>query len=122
MFSILIACNSSAVLSNQLRGSLDGVLSPAEIRGLSEQLGAINSLDPERAAKVKLAFALGYNREFQILTGFSGAALIAALFLISRHPATVRGVDKAGVSGNLDDSKVQTPADVLEAGSNSKIV
>jgi hypothetical protein len=84
----------SAILSNDLRSNLAGVITPAEFGEISETLGAINKLGPERVAQVKLAFAQGYRKQFQLLTGFSGAALLAALFLISRHPVNVREVAK----------------------------
>ncbi len=82
----------SAVLSNYLREHLAGVITPAEFGAIAETFGAIEKLGPERVAKVRLAFAEGYRRQFQLLTGFSGAALLAALFLISRHPVTVKEV------------------------------
>ncbi|KAK4116666.1 MFS general substrate transporter [Canariomyces notabilis] len=84
----------SAILSNHVRDSLAGVLTPAEFQEIAEALGAINKLGPERLARVKLAFAEGYRRQFQLLTVFSGVALLAALFLISRHPVNVRDVAK----------------------------
>lgn len=91
----------SAILSDSLRGNLAGVITPAEFRKIAETLGAVNNLGPERVAKVKLAFAEGYRRQFQILAAFSGAALVAALFLVSRHPINVR--DVARERGELKD-------------------
>lgn len=84
----------SAVLSNHLRHNLVEVITLAEFQEIAESLGAINKLGPERVARVRLEFAEGYRRQFQLLTGFSGAALLAALFLSSGHPITVRDVAK----------------------------
>jgi hypothetical protein len=92
----------SAVLSNYLREHLAGVITPAEFGAIAETFGAIEKLGPERVAKVRLAFAEGYRRQFQILTGFSGAALLAALFLISRHPVTVKEVSRRRDGGVAD--------------------
>ncbi|KAK4244994.1 drug resistance transporter EmrB/QacA subfamily [Corynascus novoguineensis] len=78
----------SAVLSNHLRHKLVEVITLTEFQEIAESLGAIDKLGPERVARVRLEFAEGYRRQFQLLTGFSGAALLAALFLSSRHPIT----------------------------------
>lgn len=93
----------SAVLSNHVRHNLVEVITLAEFQETAESLGAINKLGPERVARVRLEFAEGYRRQFQLLTGFSGATLLAALFLSSRHPITVRDVAKQGEE-SLDNS------------------
>ncbi|KAB5578102.1 drug resistance transporter EmrB/QacA subfamily [Coniochaeta sp. 2T2.1] len=84
----------SAILSNHLRDTLNGVLTPTEFHEITESLGVIDRLGPDRGAWVRLAFAEGYRKQFQVLTGFSGAAFLAALFLISRKPLNVRDVAK----------------------------
>jgi hypothetical protein len=91
-----------------------GVITPVQFQNISETLGAINSLQPDQAAQVRYAFAVGYNKQFQLLTAFSGAALLASLFLISRHPIRVRDnakEDKRQIgSGDASDSVLQAPA------------
>ncbi|KAL1836435.1 hypothetical protein VTJ49DRAFT_5156 [Mycothermus thermophilus] len=98
----------SAVMSNHLRDSLVGVITPEEASEIAETLGAINKLGPERMAQVRLAFAEGYRTQIQLLTGFSGAALVAALFLISRHPITAREV--ARQRGEFEESQGESSA------------
>ncbi|KAK3318056.1 major facilitator superfamily domain-containing protein [Apodospora peruviana] len=78
----------SAILGNHLKESLGGVITQAGFQTIGETLGAINLPGPEQATKVKHAFAEGYNKQFRLLAGFSGAALLAALFLFSREPLT----------------------------------
>ena len=85
---------SSALLSNDLKDELAGVITPEEFQGISETLESISALGGEQGDRVKHAFAVGYNKQFQVLTGFSGAALLASLFLINRHPVTARDVVK----------------------------
>ncbi|KAK3905124.1 drug resistance transporter EmrB/QacA subfamily [Staphylotrichum tortipilum] len=99
----------SAVLSNYLREHLAAVITPAEFGAIAETFGEIEKLGPERVAQVRLAFAEGYRRQFQILTGFSGAALLAALFLISRHPVTVKEVAR-----RRDGAASESAEEVLE--------
>ncbi|KAB5584990.1 drug resistance transporter EmrB/QacA subfamily [Coniochaeta sp. 2T2.1] len=95
----------SAILSNHLRDTLNGVLTPTEFYEITESLGVIDRLGPDRGAKVRLAFAEGYRKQFQVLTGFSGAAFLAALFLISRKPLNVRDVAKQrGDAANASSS------------------
>ncbi|KAK0648531.1 major facilitator superfamily domain-containing protein [Cercophora newfieldiana] len=95
----------SAIFTNYVRDRLTGVITLFEFREIAETLGAINKLGPERVAKVKLAFAEGYRRELQILTGFSCAALAAALFLVSRKPTTVKEV--ARERGELKEERME---------------
>ncbi|KAL2267092.1 hypothetical protein VTJ83DRAFT_4369 [Remersonia thermophila] len=97
----------SAVMSNHLRDSLGGLVTPTEAAEIAETLGAINKLDAERMAQVRLAFAQGYRTQIQLLTGFSGAALVSALFLISRRPITAREVAKQ--RGELEESQGESP-------------
>lgn len=33
-------------------------------------------------------FSAGYNNQFQLVTGFSGVAIVASVFLIKRKPVT----------------------------------
>jgi hypothetical protein len=82
----------SAVMSNHLRESLAGVVTPEEAQEISEALGAMNKLDPERMRLVRMAFAEGYRTQIKILTGFSAAALVAAMGIVSRRPVTAREV------------------------------
>jgi hypothetical protein len=90
--------NSSSILSNHLKQELVEVITPAQFSAIAETLGSIDTLDPEQVAKVQFAFATGYHTQFKILAAFSGAALFAALFLISRHPITVREAAKKQAS------------------------
>lgn len=92
------------MLSSDLRAGLAGLIKPDELGQIAESLSSINDLDPERAAAVRLAFATGYKRQFQILTGFSGLALLAALFLFSRNPVTVKGATSKEAQGSFIDS------------------
>ncbi|RYP27387.1 hypothetical protein DL767_007706 [Monosporascus sp. MG133] len=108
----------SAILSNHLKKSLAGVITAEELEDISETLASISSLGSERAAEVKYAFAVGYRKQFQLLTGFSGAAFLASLFLISRHPITVRGVvSKNAPSGSSDsnESTLRAPSETPQA-------
>ncbi len=93
-------------MSNHLRDNLTGIVTPAEFQEIAETFGAIDRLGPERVAKVRIVFAEGYRRQFQLLAGFSGAALLAALFLTSRHPVNVQDVarQREGVEANTSDS------------------
>ncbi|RYO92117.1 hypothetical protein DL764_008178 [Monosporascus ibericus] len=98
----------SAILSNHLKKNLAGVITTEELEDISETLASISSLGSERAAEVKYAFAVGYRKQFQLLTGFSGAAFLASLFLISRHPVTVRGVVSKNAPSSSSDSNEST--------------
>ncbi len=82
--------SSSAILRNHLVSRLAAVISPKEFQDISENLSSIQQLSAIRIEAVRSAFAVGFNKQMQVLTGFSGAALLASLFLWERDPRVVR--------------------------------
>ena len=86
-----------------MRDRLAGSITSEEFQEISETLASIKSLDPELVDEVKYAFAQGYNKQFQLLTGFSGAAFLTSLLLIGRHPITVKGTAEKNASRNTSE-------------------
>lgn len=77
----LLRYRSSAVLTNFIGPALTAVAGPKELQEISQNLSSIQNLGPAQQEAVRNAFAVGYNKQMQLLTGFSGAALLVSLLI-----------------------------------------
>lgn len=78
------------MLRNYLTPTLAGIVGPKELQEISESLSSIQKLSPAQIEAVRNAFAVGYNKQMQLLTGFSGAALLASFLIWERKARVVR--------------------------------
>lgn len=81
---------SSAVLTNFLGPALTAVAGSKELQEISQNLSSIQNLDPAQRQAVRDAFAVGYNKQMQLLTGFSGVAFLVSLLIWERKVRVVK--------------------------------
>jgi hypothetical protein len=78
------------VLRNYLSPTIAAVTGPQGLQDISENSSSIEKLSPPQMAEVRNAFAVGYNKQMELLTGFGGAALLASLLLWERKPRALQ--------------------------------
>ena len=88
-FRVLGGSVGLAVCTNVLNDKIKSAsifLSPQQLNGLLESAQAIETLPPSFQEALRRIYAAGYNEEMQVLTGFSGAAVVATLIMWERKP------------------------------------
>jgi len=83
--SIAIAICTN-VLNNQVIADLSTVLSRSQLEQLLQSAQTIATIPPASRETVKHVYAEGYNRQMQVMTAFSGAAVLATLMLWEKRP------------------------------------
>lgn len=86
----MLRYRSSAVLTNFVGPALTAVAGPKELQAISQNLSSIQNLDPAQRQAVRDAFAVGYNKQMQLLTGFSGVAFLVSLLIWERKVRVVK--------------------------------
>ncbi|EEH05271.1 drug resistance transporter EmrB/QacA subfamily [Histoplasma capsulatum G186AR] len=79
----------STILNNCLRPKMASVISPSQLRAISDSLSAIDDLTPAQRIAVRQAFGEGYNKQNIFLTAFSGVSVLASLFIWEKKPRRV---------------------------------
>lgn len=77
------------MLSNYVAPILTAAVGPKQLQEILQSLSSIENLDPSQKEAVRNGFAGGYNKQMQLLTGFSAAALLASFLLWERKPRKV---------------------------------
>lgn len=87
-FRILGGSVGLAVCTNVLNTKIKSAsfLSPQQLNGILESAQAIKTLPPSSQEALRSIYAAGFNEEMQLLTGFSGAAVVATLLMWERKP------------------------------------
>ncbi|EER41038.1 MFS multidrug transporter [Histoplasma capsulatum var. duboisii H88] len=65
------------------------VISPSQLRAISNSLAAIDDLTPAQRIAVRQAFGEGYNKQNIFLTAFSGVSVLASLLIWEKKPRRV---------------------------------
>ncbi|QSS58121.1 drug resistance transporter EmrB/QacA subfamily [Histoplasma capsulatum] len=79
----------STILNNCLRPKMASVISPSQLRAISDSLSAIDDLTPSQRIAVRQAFGEGYTKQNIFLTAFSGVSVLASLFIWEKKPRRV---------------------------------
>ncbi|QSS53097.1 MFS multidrug transporter [Histoplasma capsulatum var. duboisii H88] len=79
----------STILNNYLRPKMASVISPSQLRAISNSLAAIDDLTPAQRIAVRQAFGEGYNKQNIFLTAFSGVSVLASLLIWEKKPRRV---------------------------------
>ncbi|PGH09842.1 hypothetical protein GX51_00529 [Blastomyces parvus] len=81
----------STILNNDLRPKLASVISPSQLRAISDSLSSIDNLTPAQQTAARLAFGEGYNKQNIFLTAFSGVSLLTSMFIWEKKLRRVGG-------------------------------
>ncbi|OJD28332.1 hypothetical protein ACJ73_00257 [Blastomyces percursus] len=81
----------STILNNDLRPKLASVISPSQLRAISDSFSSINNLTPAQQTAVKLVFGEGYNKQNIFLTAFSGLSLVTSMIIWEKKLRRVEG-------------------------------
>lgn len=80
---VAIATN---LLNNYVTSKLSSVLSANQLREVLQSTQVVATLEPALQARVKTAFAEGYNRQVGAMLGFSAAEFVALLLMWEKKP------------------------------------
>lgn len=72
------------VLNNKIKTA--SFLSPDQLNGILESAQVIETLPPSFQEALRRIYAAGYNEEMQVLTAFSGAAVVTTLLMWESKP------------------------------------
>ena len=77
-------CTCTNVLNTKIKSA--PFLSPQQLNSILESAQAIGTLPPDTQEGLRGVYAAGFNEEMQVLTAFSGAAVLATLLMCEGKP------------------------------------
>lgn len=83
---------SATVLSNFLSSQLPSILTPSEIRQVSDSVFFINTLPAAQRDAVRLVYNEAYNEQLRVMLYFSIVVWVASLSLWERNMKTAKDV------------------------------